>query len=91
MAGLALPLVVPAFMLHVLCTAVIAAVLVLGLNFAFGWAGLITLAQAAFMGIGAYSTAILTTRYGVPIWGSAPIAIAVAGITPSWSAFRYCG
>ena len=78
-AALALPLIVPAFTLHVFCTAMIAAVAVLGLNFAFGWSGLITLAQAGFMGIGAYASAILTTRYGIPIWMSAPIAIAIAG------------
>ena len=78
-AGLTLPLIVPGFTLHVFSTAMIAAVAVLGLNFAFGWAGLITLAQAGFMGIGAYSAAILTTRFGVPIWASTPLAIAIAG------------
>jgi branched-chain amino acid transport system permease protein len=79
-SALALPAIVPGFTLHVLCTAMIAAVAVLGLNFAFGWAGLISLAQAGFMGIGAYATAILTTRHAIPIWVAAPIAIAIAGI-----------
>ena len=79
-AALILPPIVPGFTLHVLCTAMIAAVAVLGLNFAFGWAGLISLAQAGFMGIGAYATAILTTRYAIPIWAAAPTAVAIAGI-----------
>ena len=34
-----------------------------------GYAGLISLAQAAFVGLGAYSTALLTTKLG---WGFFP-------------------
>jgi branched-chain amino acid transport system permease protein len=79
-AALGLPQIVPGFTLHVLCTAMIAAVAVLGLNFTFGWAGLISLGQAGFMGIGAYAAAILTTRYAIPIWAAAPIAVAIAGV-----------
>src|SRR6476619_1681655 len=79
-AALALPLILPGFTLHVLCSAMIAAVAVLGLNIAFGWAGLISIAQAGFMGIGAYASAILTTRYEIPIWAAAPLAISSAGI-----------
>ena len=77
--ALGIPAVLPGFALHVLDTALIAAIAVLGLNFIFGWAGLISLAQAGFMGVGAYATAIMTTRYGVPIWASAPTAILLSG------------
>ena len=38
---------------------------VMGLNLTLGYAGQTSLAQAAFMGLGAYATAILTTKYGV--------------------------
>ena len=38
---------------------------VMGLNLTLGYAGQTSLAQAAFMGLGAYTTAILTTKYGV--------------------------
>jgi branched-chain amino acid transport system permease protein len=38
---------------------------VTGLNLTLGYAGQTSLAQAAFMGLGAYATAILTTKYGV--------------------------
>lgn len=31
-------------------------------------AGMLSLAQAGFMGIGAYTSAVLTTRFGVPFW-----------------------
>lgn len=38
----------------------------LGLNIQFGTAGVINLGGALFTGVGGYTTAILTTRYGVP-------------------------
>lgn len=38
---------------------------VMGLNLTLGYAGQTSLAQAAFMGLGAYTTAILTTKWGV--------------------------
>lgn len=45
------------------------AALAIGLNLLMGYAGQISLGHAAFFGIGAYATAILTTRYGLsPYW-----------------------
>ncbi len=42
---------------------------VIGLNLLIGYAGQISLGHAAFFGIGAYSVAILSTRYpGFPAW-----------------------
>jgi len=43
-----------------------------GLNLILGYAGQISLAQAAFMGIGAYTVAILVTR-GVSFWLALPL------------------
>ncbi len=40
----------------------------MGLNLTLGYAGQVSLAQAAFLGIGAYTTAILMTKYGFPWW-----------------------
>ncbi len=45
----------------------------IGLNLTLGYAGQISLAQAAFVGIGAYITAYLTTR-GWPFWTTYLIA-----------------
>jgi branched-chain amino acid transport system permease protein len=42
------------------------ALIVLGLNLLMGYAGQISLGQAAFYGLGAYGSAILTARYLVP-------------------------
>ncbi len=72
---LAVPSLVPAYSLRVLDLALISSIAVLGLVFAFGWAGLIHLAQAAFVGIGAYAAALLTTRAGFTFWSALPVAI----------------
>jgi len=61
--------------LHLMVLAAIYAILALGLCLFMGYAGQISLGHAAFFGIGAYTTAILTTRYGFPpfvaFWASA--------------------
>ncbi|HTW85871.1 MAG TPA: branched-chain amino acid ABC transporter permease [Candidatus Sulfotelmatobacter sp.] len=40
----------------------------IGLNLFMGYAGQVSLGQAAFFGIGAYGSAVLATRYGVSPW-----------------------
>ena len=40
----------------------------LGLGLLMGYAGQISLGQAAFYGVGAYATAIMTTTYGLSPW-----------------------
>ena len=51
---------------HLMVLAGVYAILALGLGLFMGYAGQISLGHAAFFGIGAYTTAILTTRYAVP-------------------------
>jgi len=43
-------------------------IVVLGLNLFIGFAGQISLGHAAFFGLGAYGSAVLTTTYGLPAW-----------------------
>lgn len=62
----AAPFVLNGYMLYVLTLVGIFSLVSLGLNLLTGYAGQISLAQAAFFGIGAYATAILTERVGVP-------------------------
>ncbi|MCD6585246.1 MAG: branched-chain amino acid ABC transporter permease, partial [Desulfobacteraceae bacterium] len=50
--------------------------LALGLNMLMGYAGQISLGHAAFYGIGAYGTAILTVHYNLSPWLALPAAIA---------------
>lgn len=45
-----------------------------GLDILFGYSGQISLGHAAFYATGAYTTALLTTKLGMPIWVSIPAA-----------------
>lgn len=56
-------------------------VLVLGLNVVAGYSGLLQLGVAAFYGIGAYTTGILTVEkfpFQLGFWGALPFAVAIA-------------
>lgn len=56
------------------------AILAISLNLLMGYAGQISLGHAAFFGIGAYTSAILTTRYGFNPWPAMAAGIALTGI-----------
>jgi len=45
-----------------------------------GFAGYFSLGHAAFFGVGMYTTAFLTTRYGMPFLPTVPIAAAMAAL-----------
>ncbi len=49
------------------------------LNLSAGFTGLISLAHAGFYGIGAYTTAILSTQFGFSFWLSTPLAMLISG------------
>src|SRR5215213_7615074 len=53
------------------------AIALLGLNILTGYNGQISLGHGAFYAIGAYVTAILMDKYGVPYWATVPAAGAV--------------
>jgi ABC-type branched-subunit amino acid transport system ATPase component/ABC-type branched-subunit amino acid transport system permease subunit len=75
------PLVLGSYALHIMSMVGIAVILALGLNLLMGYAGQVSLANAAFFGIGAYIVAILGNRYGVPYWVALPLAaFATAGV-----------
>ncbi|WP_332689228.1 branched-chain amino acid ABC transporter permease [Bosea sp. (in: a-proteobacteria)] len=61
---------------YVLSLWLVMSIAVMGLNLTLGYAGLKSLAQAAFMGIGAYITALLTSKAGVSWYA----AFAISGI-----------
>lgn len=60
--------------------AMIFAIAVMGLYFVLGLTGQLSLAQAAFFGLGAYVSAIMATRWGLPIWVNLPISILAAAV-----------
>ena len=84
---LAAPFFVSDYTVRILNLGLISAIAVLGLNFAFGWTGLISLAQAAFVGSGAYVAALLGTRLGLDMWSAGAVAVAVTGIAAALIGF----
>ena len=81
-AVLAVPLITrDGDILQLLNIAILNAIVVLGLNFATGWTGQINFGQAAFYGLGAYTTAI-AAKAGVP-WIATPFLSAVMVIVAS--------
>jgi len=52
----------------------------LGLNIIFGYTGMLSFAQGAFFGIGAYTSAILATRLGLPFWLTISLAVPAAAV-----------
>lgn len=85
---LAVAAVLPVFMTTghtqtLLALGAISAINVLGMHLIFGLTGILSLAQAAFWGIGAYTAAILTSDYGAPFlvgFLAAVLVAAVAGV-----------
>ena len=55
-------------------------IVVVGLNLLIGFAGQISLGHAAFYGMGAYLSAILTTTYHFPPWPAMVIAMLATGV-----------
>jgi branched-chain amino acid transport system permease protein len=57
----------------------LAALVAMGLVLLTGVGGLTSFGQAAFCGFGAYTTALLTTSYGLSPWLTLPLALIVSG------------
>ena len=57
-----------------------ASLAVMGLVLLTGIGGLTSFGQAAFCGFGAYTTAVLTTTYGLSPWLTLPLAVALTGV-----------
>jgi ABC-type branched-subunit amino acid transport system ATPase component/ABC-type branched-subunit amino acid transport system permease subunit len=74
------PLVLPEFYVTLLNYTGLASIVALGLVLLTGVAGQMSFGQAAFVGIGAYTTAVLTIRYDMSPWLSLPAAIALTAV-----------
>src|SRR5215471_2384940 len=73
-------LLLPDFYVTLLNYIGLASIVTIGLVLLTGVAGLTSFGQAAFVGIGAYTTAVLTTAYGVSPWLTLPLSLLVSGI-----------
>ena len=71
------PWVLPQFYVTLLNYVGLYSLVALGIVLLTGVAGQISFGQAAFVGVGAYATALLTTRYGFSPWVTLPIALAL--------------
>ncbi len=67
------------YFLRVATNVGLAVILASSLNIIIGFTGMFSLGHAAFYGIGAYTSALLATRLGLPFWIGLPAAAIVAG------------
>jgi len=65
------------YFIYLTTTIFIYAILAISLNLVAGYTGLFSMTQASFFGIGAYASAILTTRYGLPFSYSILVGILI--------------
>jgi branched-chain amino acid transport system permease protein len=70
---------IPPFWIVLLDNIGLASLVAMGLVLLTGVGGLTSFGQAAFCGFGAYTTAVLTTTYGVSPWLTLPVSLIVAG------------
>jgi branched-chain amino acid transport system permease protein len=57
----------------------ITVIVVLGLQIVSGFCGQISFGQAAFMAVGAYTSSVLTVKFGFPFWVALPLSGVMAG------------
>jgi branched-chain amino acid transport system permease protein len=74
------PLYLNAYWVDVLNSVGLYGLLALSLNVILGDAGMYNMGHAAFYAVGAYTAAILNTRFGVPLLWALPAAGAAAGL-----------
>jgi branched-chain amino acid transport system permease protein len=68
------PLIASNYQMYVLNTMLVACIGALGLNLLTGYAGQISIGHGAFLGVGAFTSAILVSRFNVPLLASVPLA-----------------
>jgi branched-chain amino acid transport system permease protein len=72
-----LPFAISGYRVSQFSQVLIYAIAMLGLNILTGFNGQISLGHGAFYAIGAYTTAILLDKTGIPYWATVPIAGAI--------------
>ncbi len=69
-------------------------ILIASLNVIMGWTGQVSLAHAAFYGLGAYVSGVLNTRWGISPWLGTIAALAAVGAVAAivgWATLRLRG
>jgi len=66
--------------MHICVMILLYVILALGLEIALGITGLFSLCHAAFYGMGAYASALLSLRFGLSFWITLPLGALCAGL-----------
>ncbi|NLS45619.1 MAG: branched-chain amino acid ABC transporter permease [Firmicutes bacterium] len=74
LVAIVFPYAVSSYTLYLINLSGVYVILVIGLNYVFGFTGQISLAHAGFWGLGAYTSALLTTRFGFSFLGGLVIS-----------------
>jgi branched-chain amino acid transport system permease protein len=77
---LSLPIFCGYYVVHNIIFSGINLIAVLGLGLLVGFSGQVSIGHAAFYGIGAYASALLTTKLGFSFWTALPLSGMIAGI-----------
>src|ERR1700691_4251689 len=89
-----IPFVAGGYFLHLMNLCSIAVIGAVGINLLTGYCGQLSLGQASFMAIGAFTTAILSQRYGLPFFVAIPASCcagAMVGFLVGLPALRFRG
>lgn len=68
------------YLVTVLGFAAIYAIFVTGLNFFMGYTGQVSFGQNAFAAVGGYTSAVLTSSHGWPVFAAMPLGVAAAAL-----------
>lgn len=82
------------YYLHLSILALVWVIAAQGQNLIQGYTGYVSIVQAGFMGIGAYSTALLGIHFGLPVWLTillAPFVTAVFAFATGYPSLRVKG
>ncbi|MCO5070805.1 MAG: branched-chain amino acid ABC transporter permease [Rhizobiaceae bacterium] len=75
-----LPFVAPGYWIYFAGLLGINIIAAQGLNIMMGYTGLLSLGHAAFVGVGAYTVALLQTHFDLPFWIALPLAGVAAAV-----------
>lgn len=82
------------YYLHLCILALVWVIAAQGQNLIQGYTGYVSIVQAGFMGIGAYSTALMGIHFGWPVWMTitlAPIVTALFAVVTGYPSLRVKG
>lgn len=68
------------YLIHILTLIIIYAIIAMSLNLAMGYTGLVNFGHIGLLGLGAYTSAVLTTKFDWSFWGALLVAVVLSGV-----------